>query len=107
MSDARKRLAAQQQQLLAALLGRAEEPPGFDRDQLRVQQRALLNKRRRVVAKLRPDLVEKLGERFPPLFDSYAAEHPRHPGQRARTDAAGFARWITRRNRPWNRRHRR
>lgn len=104
MSDARKRLAAQQQQLLAALLGQAEDPPGFDQDQLRVQQRALLNKRRRVVAKLRPGLARKLGERFQPLCDSYAAEHPRRAGQRARADAARFARWITRRNRPWKRR---
>ncbi|TWF93854.1 hypothetical protein [Saccharopolyspora dendranthemae] len=104
MSDPRERLAAQQQQLLAALLGHAEAPPGFDQDQLRVQQRALLNKRRRVVAKLRPELAEELGERFQPLFDSYAVEHPRRPGQRARADATRFARWITRRNRPWKRR---
>lgn len=104
MSDPRKRLAAQQQQLLGALLGQAEDPPGFDQEQLRVQQRALLNKRRRVVAKLRPELAEELGERFQPLFDSYAADHPRRPGQRARADAARFARWLARRNRPWKRR---
>ncbi len=105
MTDARERLTAQQEQLLAALLGQGQDPPGFDHDQLRVQQRALLNKRRRVVAKLRPDLVDRLGEDFPPLFDSYAADHPRRPGQRARADAADFARWLKFRHRPRWRRH--
>jgi hypothetical protein len=100
MSEARKHLAAQQEQLLAALLGDAQGPPGFDQEQLRVQRRALLNKRRRVVEKLRPDLADQLGDEFRPLFDSYATEHPRRPGRRARADAAEFARWLKRRHRP-------
>lgn len=99
MTDPREHLAAQQEQLLAALLGQAQDPPGFDHDQLRVQQRALLNKRRRVVEKLRPDLADDLGDDFRRLFDTYATDHPRHPDQRARADAAAFACWLKRHHR--------
>lgn len=93
----RERLAAQQAELLGALLGQRQDPPGFDRAQLRVQQQALLHKRRRVVARLRPDLPELLGDRFRSLFERYAAEQPRAAGSKARADAAEFAGWLSRR----------
>lgn len=93
----RERLAAQQAELLGALLGQGHDPPGFDRSQLRVQQQALLDKRRRVVTRLRPDLPERLGDQFRSLFEHYAAEHPRAAGAKARADAARFVSWLSRR----------
>jgi hypothetical protein len=96
MTGGRDRLAAQQSELLSALLGQSADPPGFEPEQLRVQRWSLLAKRRRVVARLRPDLPEQLGDRFSSLFDAYAAERPRRTGGSARDDAAEFARWLSR-----------
>lgn len=96
----RERLAAQQAELLRALLGDGAPPPGFDADRLRVEARALLNKRRGIVAVLRPDVADALGEKFRPLFDAYARAHPRQAGSRAREDAAAFAEWAVARGEP-------
>ena len=90
----RESLAAQQTELLRALLGDGAPPAGFDPERLRVEARALLNKRRGIVAMLRPDVADALGERFRPLFDTYARAHPRQAGSRAREDAAAFAEWA-------------
>ncbi|GAA1342894.1 hypothetical protein GCM10009660_30800 [Catellatospora bangladeshensis] len=90
----RDRLAAAQAELLRALLGDGEPPAGFDPDRLRVEARALLNKRRGIVAALRPEVADALGERLRPLFDGYARAHPRRAGSRAREDAAAFAEWA-------------
>lgn len=95
MTSGRRRLAAQQAELLSALLGQGGDPPGFEAEQLRVQRTALLAKRRRVVARLRPDLPAQLGDRFPSLFHNYATEHPRLTNDTARHDAAEFARWLS------------
>ena len=54
---ARRRLDRGQTQLLAALLGGAPPPAGFDPARLRVQADALLAKRRDRVARLLPDLA--------------------------------------------------
>ncbi|MBB5958327.1 hypothetical protein FHS29_004935 [Saccharothrix tamanrassetensis] len=90
----RDRLAAAQAELLHALLGNGEPPAGFDPERLRVEARSLLNKRRGIVAMLRPDVVDGLGDRFRPLFEGYARAHPRRAGSRAREDAAAFAEWA-------------
>jgi hypothetical protein len=90
---ARRRLGLAQTQLLAALLGGAAPPAGFDPARLRVQADALLAKRRDLVAKLRPDLVETLAADFRDRFDAYARAHPR-PAAGARADAAAFARTV-------------
>ncbi|WP_433270461.1 hypothetical protein ACQPZF_09840 [Actinosynnema sp. CS-041913] len=90
----RDRLAAAQAELLHALLGNGKPPEGFDPDRLRVEARALLNKRRGIVAMLRPDVADALGDRFRPLFADYARAHPRRAGSRAREDAAAFAEWA-------------
>lgn len=92
--DQRQRLAAQQAELVAALVRGGEEPAGFDGEQLRVQREMLVGKRRRLVERLRPDLAERLGDRFRGLFDSYAAEHPRPRGSGVRDDAGAFTRWL-------------
>lgn len=106
MTDPRERLARQQAELLAAVLRVGSPvPSGFDTDQLRVQRRSLLAKRRRLVERRRPDLVDRLGERFGPLFAEYAAEHPHLNGRGPRIDAERFTRWLTRRGvlRRWQR----
>ncbi|MCP2168299.1 hypothetical protein [Goodfellowiella coeruleoviolacea] len=94
---ARQRLAAQQAELLHALLAGGTPPAGFDQQRLRAEASALLAKRRGVVAVLRPDLTEALDERFRPLFDEFAADHPRRAGTRMRQDAAAFATWLVER----------
>jgi hypothetical protein len=63
---------------------------------------------------LRPDIADALGDRFKPLFDTYARAHPRSSGSRARDDAAAFAEWVVVRaemptatppRRRWRRKH--
>jgi hypothetical protein len=90
---ARHQLADAQTQLLAALLGGAPPPAGFDPARLRVQADALLAKRRDLVARLRPDLAETLAADFRDRFDVYARAHPSPPAG-ARADAATFARTV-------------
>ncbi|MFJ6676443.1 hypothetical protein ACIQMJ_35525 [Actinosynnema sp. NPDC091369] len=90
----RERLAAAQADLLRALLADGDVPDGFDPERVRVEKRALLAKRRGIVAALRPDVAAELGERFRPLFDAYAAAHPKEVGTRFREDAARFAEWA-------------
>ncbi|MFT7840590.1 hypothetical protein Q5530_30985 [Saccharothrix sp. BKS2] len=90
----RDRLAAAQAELLRALLAGGSAPPGFAADRVEVERRALLNKRRGIVASLRPEVAAELGNRFRPLFDEYAGQHPRQVGTRFREDAAAFAEWA-------------
>ncbi|GAA1313314.1 hypothetical protein [Saccharothrix xinjiangensis] len=90
----RERLAAAQAELLQALLAGGPAPEGFAADRVDVERRALLNKRRGIVASLRPEVAAELGERFRPLFDDYARQHPRRVGTRFREDAAAFAEWA-------------
>jgi hypothetical protein len=94
VSAARERLATQQAELLNALLGNGPAPAGFDEQRLAVERRALLSKRRGIVRMLGPAVADELGDRFRPLFDAYAVEHPRRAGSRAREDAAAFAEWC-------------
>lgn len=93
-SAARERLAARQAELLNALLANGLAPAGFDEHRLGVERRTLLSKRRGIVRMLGPAVADELGDRFRPLFDAYAVEHPRRAGSRAREDAAAFAEWC-------------
>jgi hypothetical protein len=93
-SSARERLATRQTELLNALLGNGPAPAGFDEQRLAVERHALLSKRRGIVRMLGPAVADELGDRFRPLFDAYAVEHPRRAGSRAREDAAAFAEWC-------------
>jgi hypothetical protein len=90
---ARRRLADAQTRLLAALLGGAPPPAGFDPARLRVQADALLAKRRDLVARMRPDLAEMLADDFGDRFEAYARANPR-PAAGAGADAAAFARTV-------------
>jgi hypothetical protein len=94
----RERLGAAQAELLRALLADGKTPDGFDEDRVRIEKRALLNKRRGIVEMLRPDVAAELGERFRPLFDAYAQAHPKEAGTRFREDAARFAEWAVANN---------
>ncbi|XVS66310.1 hypothetical protein ACQPYE_09710 [Actinosynnema sp. CA-299493] len=91
----RDRLAAAQAELLRALLADGDVPEGFDAERVRIEKRALLAKRRGIVAMLRPEVAAELGDRFRPLFDAYAGGHPKEVGTRFREDAARFAEWAT------------
>ncbi|MGC7098863.1 hypothetical protein ACPZ19_29680 [Amycolatopsis lurida] len=91
----RERLAAQQAELLRALLAGGAAPAGFDPGRVEVEVRALRAKRRRIVAYLRPEVPQELGDRFVPLFTEYASAHPREEGVRMRQDAENFANWLT------------
>jgi len=102
LAAARDRLAAAQTALLAALVTGAEPPPGFDPDRLRLQADALIAKRRAVVARLRPDLVEAAGEGFAERFSAYARARPR-PAAGSRADAEEFGRTLPRRPARWPR----
>lgn len=98
VAAARRRLAEAQTRLLAALVAGAQPPPGFDPERVRVQAGALVGKRREVVAKVAPalvdDLVDRVGrQRFVELFAEYARAHPR-PAEGARADAAAFAEYL-------------
>ncbi len=86
---ARQRVALAQHALLSALVADSPAPPGFDRDRLRAQRRALLTKRTHVVAKVAPDLPRILGEDFAGLFAAYARSRPMTDGYHR--DALDFA----------------
>jgi len=90
---ARRQLAGAQTQLLAALLGGAPPPAGFDPARLRVQADALLAKRSALIARLRPGLAETLAANFGDRFEAYARANPR-PAAGAKADAAAFAQTV-------------
>jgi hypothetical protein len=89
LAAARETLARAQDDLVAALVTGAADPPGFDPERVRVQADALLAKRRGLVARLLPDLAEAAD--FPARFTAYARAVPRPPGGSA-ADAEAFAR---------------
>lgn len=87
---AREALARAQTALVAALVAGEEAPRGFDRERLRIQESSLISKRRRTVARLRPDLAALLGDGFAGEFDAYARGRPKPPGG-SHADARDFA----------------
>ncbi|WP_436761674.1 hypothetical protein [Streptosporangium sp. V21-05] len=88
--SAREALARAQEALVAALVAGEEAPRGFDRERLRIQESSLISKRRRTVARLRPDLAALLGDGFAGEFDAYARGRPKPPGG-SHADARDFA----------------
>lgn len=92
-ADARATLAADQGRLVAALSGRADVPPGFDRARVRLAAQTLLAKRRKGVAYTWPRLAQLLGDRFGEHFLAFAAESSPHPAGPA-ADGLAFARWL-------------
>lgn len=94
MTSPRERLATRQAELLKALLAGGDAPAGFDADRLRIEANVLRNKQSRLVAYLRPDLAEALGDRFAALFREYAANSPKTDAIRARAYADAFGAWL-------------
>ncbi|MFI9451390.1 hypothetical protein [Amycolatopsis sp. NPDC052450] len=97
MTSPRERLAARQAELLKALLAGGDAPAGFDADRLRIEANVLWNKQSRLVAYLRPDLAEALGDRFGALFREYATSSPKTDAIRARAYADAFGAWLVER----------
>ncbi|MFC4058386.1 hypothetical protein ACFOWE_08775 [Planomonospora corallina] len=95
LAAGREELARAQAELVAALVAGAQPPPGFDAGRLRIQTASLVAKRRRVVARLRPDLAAALGGDFAREFTAYARSRPKPPGG-YRADAGGFAEYLRR-----------
>jgi hypothetical protein len=91
---AREDLAARQLALVRALLAGDPVPAGFDAHRIGAEAAALRSKRRGVAAQLRPDLADRLGERFGALFDEWAAEHPKRVDTSFRADLDGFESWL-------------
>ncbi len=90
----REELAARQVEVVRALLMGGAPPAGFDPDRIAAEARSLLSKRRSVAAKLRPDLVERLGAEFRPLFDAWAVDHPKPVALSFRADLDRFSSWL-------------
>jgi len=107
---ARDDLAARQVALVRALLAGDPIPAGFDAHRVGVEAAALRSKRRGIAARLRPDLADRLDDRFRPLFDTWAAGHPKPADLSFRADLDRFESWLhaeghlqRRRRRPWRR----
>lgn len=94
MSSARDDLAARQRALVRALLADGPVPEGFDPHRVGVEAAALRSKRRAIAAGLRPDLADALADRFRPLFDTWAREHPKPVELSFRADLDRFETWL-------------
>nr|BFE31190.1 hypothetical protein GCM10010200_034410 [Actinomadura rugatobispora] len=90
----RAELAARQRDLVRALLAGGQVPDGFDAHRVEVEARSLRSKRRSVAARLRPDLAERLGAEFRPLFDAWALDHPKPVDSSFRADLDRFESWL-------------
>ncbi len=76
LSDDRERLAADQAELVRALVAGAPVPAGFDADQVCLAARSLVNKRLREVALAWPALARCLGQSYRERFGAFARGHP-------------------------------
>src|SRR5262249_38743353 len=76
LSDARRRLAARQGELVRALVAGGEAPAGFDARRGAAAARSLVNKRLREGALAWPALAEALGERCVERVRAYAEKAP-------------------------------
>jgi hypothetical protein len=91
---ARDDLAARQLALVRALLTGGPVPEGFDARRVGVEAAALRAKRRTIASGLRPDLADLLEDRFGPLFDAWARDHPKPVELSFRADLDRFETWL-------------
>jgi hypothetical protein len=89
--SARERLARAQAELTQALSAGAPVPTGFDAGRVRAAARALLDKRRGLVAQRWHTLALALGSDFTSRFDSWARAHPMTVEPNALADGRRFA----------------
>jgi hypothetical protein len=94
LDEARARLAACQAELVRALTGQGEAPPGFVPERLRAAAVSLEKKRQREVALAWPALVQALGEDFGPRFRAFAARTPVPAAGGPFADGRAFARTL-------------
>lgn len=94
LDEARARLAARQAELVRALAGRGDAPPGFAPERLRAAAVSLEKKRLREVALAWPALVQALGEDFTPRFRGFAARTPVPPAGGPLADGRAFVRTL-------------
>jgi hypothetical protein len=92
-SDARTRLAAEQLELVRALVGHDAMPAEFDSSRIQATTEALLHKRSHSVARVWPALSRSLGETFEDRFARYARSRPLPEGG-ALADGRVFARTL-------------
>lgn len=93
-AEARKRLAAAQEALVAALMKGNPPPPGFDRERLQVAAKALAEKRRKAVAATWPELTQALGGSFGATFAAFAELTPLPSEGGPLADGHRFAGWL-------------
>jgi hypothetical protein len=95
MTDAtRERLAAQQAELVRALVARGPIPAGFHEARFRAFVRSLVNKRRQALTRAWPSLIRVVGKAYPEKFTSYADAHPLPEGASTLADGREFLRWL-------------
>jgi hypothetical protein len=94
VADARARIAAEQTELVRALIGVAPCPQKFDAERVRVSVIQLHEKRKMALKKVWPGLGQGLGDRFGSLFDAYAREHTHPEWGHGLADGLAFAKWL-------------
>jgi len=99
VSASRERLAAEQAELVRALVGGGPVPGGFDPERVRATSAALARKRAREVARAWPVLAADLGEEFTGRFVADAARRPAPARGGALADGLAFARALSRQGR--------
>jgi uncharacterized protein (UPF0276 family) len=90
----RARLAAEQSQLVDALVSGSPPAAAFDARRVDAAAAALVGKRAHEVARGHPFLVDALGAQFRPQFAAYVATHPLPAGGGACSDATAFSEWL-------------
>lgn len=95
-TDARKRLAAAQLELVRALVERKRAPDGFNNSRIQAAADALLRKRARAVAHAWPQLVRSLGATFDDRFTLYAQSRAPAQADEPLADGRAFARALER-----------
>src|SRR5262245_23351903 len=96
LPEARVRLAAQQAELLRALVCRGPGPADFETARLEATAHALASKRAQAVARAWPGLAAGLGERFRERFDYFAKNWPLPHAGGPLADGQTFARMLAR-----------
>jgi hypothetical protein len=94
LSQKRESLAADQDALLAHLVGTESAPQGFDVSRLAEVREGLRNKRALQLALAWPTLVRPLGEEFPAHFDTFARSVAAPPVADGIVDGRRFARYL-------------
>ena len=97
-TDARKRSAAAQLELVRALVSNETAPDGFDSSRIQATAEALLRKRSHAVARAWPELARSLGSSFDERFAMYARSRPITDDGGPLADGRAFARVLGREN---------